>query len=166
MKILNEFMADKYVKKHGVSIACVRPPIVFGHGRRRGSLLWAEAFASEPALGRPAKLPFSAKSRDTWIYKDDCAEQMVRLALKPELSHFAYNNGGTCASAEELVAAVRQWVPDAEIAFDESVPTTPLIDWQGGQRLIDEIDFTPRSLADGVRAQINQARAEAGLSPV
>jgi UDP-glucose 4-epimerase len=166
MKILNEFMADKYVKKHGVSLACVRPAIVFGHGRKRGSLLWAEAFASEPALGRPAKLPFSASSRDTWIYKDDCAEQIVRLALKPELSHFAYNNGGTCASASELVAAVRQWVPDADIGFDESVPTTPLIDWQDGRRLIEEIGFTPRSLADGIRAHINQARSEAGLKPV
>lgn len=128
MKILNEFMADKYARKHGVSLACVRPAIVFGHGRKRGSLLWAEAFASEPALGRPAKLPFSAASRDTWIYKDDCAEQIVRLALKPQLSHFAYNNGGTSAFASELVAAVRKWIPDADITFDESTPTTTLID--------------------------------------
>ncbi|MCP4386240.1 MAG: NAD(P)-dependent oxidoreductase [Hyphomicrobiales bacterium] len=166
MKILNEFMADKYAQKHGVSFACVRPAIVFGHGRKRGSLLWAEAFASNPAVGRPAELPFPADTRDTWIYKDDCAEQIIRLSLKPELAHFAYNNGGTCASAHELVAAVRQWIPDADIAFDESRPTTPLIDWQHGQRLIDEVDFTPRSLADGVRAHINQARAEAGLNPV
>jgi UDP-glucose 4-epimerase len=166
MKILNEFMANKYAKKHGVSLACVRPAIVFGHGRKRGSLPWAEAFASEPALGRPAKLPFSGASRDTWIYKDDCAEQIVRLALKPQLSHFAYNNGGACASAWELVAAVREWIPGADITFDESISTTPLIDWQDGRRLINEIGFTPRSLADGVRAHINQARAEAGLNPV
>ena len=83
MKILDEFMAQKYVARHGVSIACTRPAVVFGHGRKRGSVLWAEAFATEPALGRVAKLPFSRHSRDTWIYKDDCAEQLVRLALKP-----------------------------------------------------------------------------------
>ena len=52
MKILDEFMAQKYVARHGVSIACVRPPVVFGHGRKRGSVLWAEDFATEPALGR------------------------------------------------------------------------------------------------------------------
>lgn len=166
MKVLNEFMAQKYVAKHGVSLACVRPPVVFGHGRKRGSVLWAEAFASNPALGQPVQLPFSANSRETWIYKDDCAEQMIRLALKPQLNHFAYNNGGDCVSGHELAAAVRHWVPDAQITFDESKPTTPLIDWQDGRRLIEETQFKPRPLLEGVRAHINQARIEAGLQPV
>jgi len=166
MKVLNEFMAQKYVGKHGISLACVRPPVVFGHGRKRGSVLWAEAFASNPALDQPVQLPFSANSRETWIYKDDCAEQMIRLALKPQLAHFAYNNGGDCVSGHELAAAVRHWMPDAKIDFDESKPTTPLIDWQDGRRLENEIQFKPRPLLEGVRAHINQARLEAGLPPV
>ena len=166
MKILDEFMAQKYVQRRGVSIACTRPAVVFGHGRKRGSVLWAEAFATEPALGRPAKLPFSRRSRDTWIYKDDCAEQLVRLALKPSLAHFAYNNGGASVTAEELAAAVRHWLPDARFEFDETKPTTPLIDWQDGTRLEAEIAFKPRALLDGVRAHINEARTEAGLEPV
>ena len=166
MKVLNEFMAQKYVTKHSISLATVRPPVVFGHGRKRGSVLWAEAFASNPALGQPAQLPFSADSRETWIYKDDCAEQMIRLALKPQLAHFAYNNGGDCVSGHELAAAVRHWLPDAKIDFDESKPTTPLIDWQDGRRLENEIQFKSRPLLEGVRAHINQARLEAGLQPV
>ena len=166
MKILDEFMAQKYVRRHGVSIACVRPAVVFGHGRKRGSVLWAEAFATEPALGRPANLPFSRHSRDTWIYKDDCAEQLVRLAFKPWLSHFAYNNGGASVTGDELAAAVRCWLPDAQFAFDEGKPTTPLIDRQGGARLEAEIGFQPRAFLDGVRAHINEARQEAGLEPV
>jgi nucleoside-diphosphate-sugar epimerase len=166
MKILDEFMARKYAAGRGVSVACSRPAVVFGHGRKRGSVLWAEAFATEPALGRPAKLPFSRHSRDTWIYKDDCAEQLVRLALKPSLAHFAYNNCGASVTAEELAAAVRHWLPDARFEFDESKPTTPLIDWQDGTRLETEIAFKPRALLDGVRAHINEARVEAGLEPV
>ena len=166
MKLLDEFMAQKYVAKHGLSIACTRPAVVFGHGRKRGSVLWAEAFATEPALGRVAKLPFSSASRDTWIYKDDCAEQLVRLALKPSLAHFAYNNGGASVTADELTAAVRHWLPDARFEFDETRPRTPLIDWQDGTRLEREIGFTPRSLLDGVRAHIDEARKEAGLTPV
>ncbi len=165
-KILDEFIAQKYVAKHGVSIACVRPAVVFGHGRKRGSVLWAEAFASKPAVGQPVRLPFSENARDTWIYKDDCAEQLVRLALKPQLAHFAYNNGGACVSAKELAATVRRWLPDADIEFDESIPRTPLIDWQDGARLEAEIGFTPRALSDGVRAHINEARAEAGMRKV
>ena len=140
--------------------------MVFGHGRKRGSVLWAEVFATEPALGRVAKLPFSRHSRDTWIYKDDCAEQLVRLALKPSLSHFAYNNGGASVTAEELAASVRHWLPDAQFEFDEGKPRTPLIDWQDGRRLSDEIQFKPRTLRDGVRAHINEARDRAGLKAV
>ena len=67
MKILDEFMARKYVAKHGISIACTRPAVVFGHGRKRGSVLWAEAFATEPALGRTAEaavLPAIARHLD------------------------------------------------------------------------------------------------------
>ena len=32
MKVLNEFTAQKYVKKHGISLACARPPVVLGYG--------------------------------------------------------------------------------------------------------------------------------------
>jgi nucleoside-diphosphate-sugar epimerase len=149
MKILDEFMAQKYVARHGVSIACTRPAVVFGHGRKRGSLLWAEAFATEPALGRVAKLPFSRHARDTWIYKDDCAEQLVRLALKPSLSHFVYNNGGASVTAEELASTVCHWLPDARFEFDEAKPTTPLIDWQDGRgsRRKSALSRDPSSMA-------------------
>ena len=166
MKVLNEFTAQKYVKKHGISLACTRPPVVFGYGRKRGSVLWAEDFATQPALGKPVVLPFPAHTRDCWIYVDDCAEQFVRLALKPQLAHFAYNNGGESVTAKELAEVVRHWLPNAEISFDESKPTTPLIDRMDGRRLENEIGFKPRPLLEGVRAHINEARLAAGLKPV
>ena len=166
MKVLNEFTAQKYVKKHGVSIACTRPPVVFGHGRKRGSVLWAEDFATLPALGKPVTLPFPAHTRDSWIYVDDCAEQLVRLALKPQIGHFAYNNGGETVTAAKLAEVVRHWLPEAQISFDEFKPTTPLIDRMDGRRLENEINFQLRPLSDGVRAHINEARAAAGLKSV
>src|SRR4029453_9308694 len=46
-----EFVASKYVQRHGISIACLRPPVVFGHGRKRGAVLWPEHFASYPPVG-------------------------------------------------------------------------------------------------------------------
>ena len=163
MKILNEFMAEKYLRKHGISLACARPPVVFGHGRKRGAVLWAEQFVSLPAVGKPVSLPFSAESRDCWVYVDDCAEQLVRLALKPELSHFAYNSSGSSVSAREFARLVRRWLPEAEIAFDENKPATPLVDNLDGSRMIRETGFTPRPLSEGILAHINEARAEARL---
>jgi nucleoside-diphosphate-sugar epimerase len=166
MKILNEFMAEKYVQKHGISIACARPPVVFGHGRKRGAVLWAEQFFSLPAIGCPVSLPFSANSRDCWVYVEDCAEQLVRLALKPQLAHFAYNSTGHAIRAADLANAVRRWAPDAVITFDERKPSTPLVDDLDGTRLIEEIDFVPRPIEAGVLAHMNEARAEASLPPL
>jgi UDP-glucose 4-epimerase len=165
MKLLNEHMGRRYVERYGANIACTRPPVVFGHGRKRSAVLWAEHFASKPAIGEPVTLPFSAQTRDTWIYKDDCAEQLVRLALKPRLTHFVYNNGGHCVTAAQIAMIVRKWLPEAQITFTDGAGT-PLIDRQDGTRLIREIDFVPRPLEEGVRAHINEARSTAGLSPV
>ncbi len=166
MKVLNEFMAQKYVARHGLSLACVRPPVVFGHGRKRGSVLWADDFATKPALGQPVVLPFPAATRDAWIYVDDCAEQLVRLALAEKLSHFAYNTGGESVTAAELAALVRRWLPAAQISFDETKPGTALIDRMDGSRLAREISFTPRPLVDGLRIHVNEARVAHGLAPV
>jgi nucleoside-diphosphate-sugar epimerase len=166
MKLLNEHMGRRFVEKFGANIVCTRPPVVFGHGRKRSAVMWAEHFASKPAIGEPVTLPFPPETRDTWIYKDDCAEQLVRLALKPMVSHFAYNNGGACISASELAKIVKKFIPDARIDFDSSKPGTPLIDHQDGTRLIREIEFVPRSIKEGVRAHVNEARAEAGLAAV
>ena len=166
MKLLNEHMGRRYVERLDANIVCTRPPVVFGHGRKRSAVMWAEHFASKPAVGEPVMLPFDPQTRDTWIFKDDCAEQLVRLALKPKLSHFAYNSGGQCVSASELAAIVKKWIPDAKIDFDSNRGGTPLIDNQDGTRLIREIDFVPRPLEEGVRAHINEARFAAGLPPV
>ena len=46
------------------------------------------------------------------------------------------------------------------------MPSTPLIDWQGGERLERELGFRPRPLLEGVRAHINEARLAGGLEPV
>jgi len=166
MKLLNEFVASKYVQKHGISIACLRPPVVFGHGRKRGAVLWSEHFISYPAVGRPVTLPFPPETHDSWIYKDDCAEQFVRLALKPSIGYLAYNTGGETISAARMAEIIRGWLPEADIRFDPDRPPTPLVDNTSGVRLEREIEFRPRPLADGIRLHINEARVEAGLAPV
>jgi nucleoside-diphosphate-sugar epimerase len=118
--------------------------LYLGMAGKRGSLLWAETFVSLPAIGEPVSLPFSTEARDCWVYVDDCAEQLARLALKPKLAHFAYNSTGCSVSAREFADGVRHWLPEAEISFDESKPSTPLVDDLDGRRLIQEIDFAPR----------------------
>lgn len=165
MKLLVEYMGRKYAATRDLSVACLRPSVVFGFGRGGGGQSWAEVFATNPAVGKPAALPFPASNRDNWIYVDDCAEQLVRLTLKPALQHYVYNSGGETVTAAELIGLVRRHLPDAEISVDETRPLTPLIDAMDGSRLQTEIDFCPRPLASGLLAHINEARQAAGLAP-
>ena len=158
MKLLNEFMAEKYIKKHGCSIAYTRPSVVFGYGRQNTAINWAEDFAAKPALGQAAYLPFSKKNRDNWIYVDDCAEQLVRLALKETLNYSCFNTGAETLDGSQLEATVKKIIPDAEIYFDENVKSTPLIDDQNDERIRKEIDFNPRSFEEGVKSLIQDVR--------
>ena len=158
MKLLNEFMAEKYIKKHGCSIAYTRPSVVFGYGRQNTAINWAEDFAAKPALGQAAHLPFSKKNRDNWIYVDDCAEQLVRLALKETLNYSCFNTGAETLDGSQLEAIVKKIIPDAEIYFDENVKSTPLIDDQNDERIRKEIDFNPRSFEEGVKCLIQDVR--------
>ena len=158
MKLLNEFMAEKYIKKHGCSIAYTRPSVVFGYGRQNTAINWAEDFAAKPALGQAAHLPFSKKNRDNWIYVDDCAEQLVQLALKETLNFSCFNTGAETLDGEQLEATVKKIIPDAEIYFDENVKSTPLIDDQNDERIRKEIDFNPRSFEEGVKCLIQDVR--------
>ena len=158
MKLLNEFMAEKYIKKHGCSIAYTRPSVVFGYGRQNTAINWAEDFAAKPALGQVAYLPFSKNNRDNWIYVEDCAEQLVRLALKESLNYSCFNSGSETLNGHQLESAVKKFIPNAEINFDESVKSTPLIDDQNDERIRKEIDFNPRSFEEGVKCLIEDIR--------
>ena len=158
MKLLNEFMAEKYIKKHGCSIAYTRPSVVFGYGRQNTALNWAEDFAAKPALNKTANLPFSKNNRDNWIYVDDCAEQLVRLTLKEKLNYSCFNTGSETLDGHQLEKIVTKIIPNANLVFDENIKSTPLIDDQNDKRIREEIDFNPRSFEDGVKCLIDDVR--------
>ena len=158
MKLLNEFMAEKYIRKHGCSIAYTRPSVVFGYGRQNTALNWAEEFASKPAMGHAVDLPFSKNNKDNWIYVEDCAEQLVRLCLKDTLNFSCFNTGSQTVDGYELEETVKKIIPDAQLNFLKEKSFTPLIDDQDDNRIRKEINFHPRSFAEGVECLIKEAR--------
>ena len=166
MKLLNEFMAEKYIKKYNCSIAYTRPSVVFGYGRQNTALNWAQDFAAKPAIGEKVSLPFSKNNVDNWIYVDDCAEQLVRLTLKDKLNFSSYNTGSQTVSGNELENTVKELIPEAKITFDENIKSTPLIDDQDDTRIRREIDFSPRTFKEGVHSLINDARIANNLQPL
>ena len=166
MKLLNEFMAQKYISLHKISIACTRPSVVFGYGRKRSSLMWAEEFATNPALGKPVHLPFPESNKDNYIYVEDSAEQFIELSLKEKLNHFVYNTGSETVSGTELKKIIHELIPDAEITFDENGKPTPFIDDQNDERIRNEIPFIPKTLKEGIRAHMNEARIANNLNTI
>ena len=166
MKLLNEFMAQKYMALHNISIACTRPSVVFGYGRKRSSLMWAEEFATNPALGKSVHLPFPETNKDNYVYVEDCAEQFIELSLKEKLNHFVYNTGSETVSGMELKKIILELIPDAEITFDENGKPTPFIDDQDDQRIREELPFVPKTLKEGIRAHMNEARIDHNLKPI
>ena len=166
MKLLNEFMAQKYMALHNISIACTRPSVVFGFGRKRSSLMWAEEFATNPALGKSVHLPFPETNKDNYIYVEDCAEQFIELSLKEKLNHFVYNTGSETVSGMELKKIILELIPDAEVTFDENGKPTPFIDDQNDQRIREELPFVPKSLKEGIKAHMNEARVANNLNPI
>ena len=166
MKLLNEFMAKKYIDLHGISIACTRPSVVFGYGRKRSSLMWAEEFATNPALEKPVHLPFPESNKDNYIYVEDCAEQFIELSLKEKLNHFVYNTGSETVSGTELKKIITELMPNAEVSFNETGKPTPFIDDQNDQRIREELSFVPKSLKEGIKAHMNEARIANNLNPI
>jgi len=160
MKLLNEFMAEKYIKKYGCSIAYTRPSVVYGHGRQNTAINWAEDFAAKPALGQVVNLPFSKDNKDNWIYVEDCAEQLVRLALKDKLNFSCFNTGSETLDGHILEATVKKFIPEAQIYFLDEKTHTPLIDDQDDSRIRKEIDFNPRSFEEGVKCLIDDVRSQ------
>ena len=158
MKLLNEFMAEKYIQKHGCSIAYTRPSVVFGFGRQNTALNWAEDFASKPAIGETVDLPFSIDNKDNWIYVEDCAEQLVRLALKNKLNYSCFNTGSETIDGYKLKKTVEELLPNAKINFLEKKTYSPLIDDQDDTRIRKEISFNPRSFKEGVKCLIKDAK--------
>jgi len=157
-KLLNEHLAAKYEARYGIPIVSVRPPVVFGNGRKRGTTAWASDFASLPALGQPVTLPFPENDRNSYIYVADLAEEIYQLSVKPSLAYRTYNTGGHTLSTPELVALVRELAPGARISFSPDKPNSPFIYRMDDQRIRQELGCGLRPMREAIKDHIEEAK--------
>jgi UDP-glucose 4-epimerase len=157
-KLLNEHLAAKYEARYGVPIVSVRPPVVFGHGRKRGTTAWASDFASLPALGQSVTLPFPESDWNCYVYVADLAEQIYQLSVKPSLAHRVYNSGGHTLPAPELAALVRELIPQAQIGYSPDKPNSPFIYRMDDHRIQQELGCLLRPMREAVADHIKEVR--------
>jgi nucleoside-diphosphate-sugar epimerase len=162
-KIFNEWQAQDYRDKHGMEITTIRPANVTGPDKIVGSVDHVFCITN-PAKGQPVKFPYRDAMRCP-VHVDDVAEVFARVIMKDKPEHAVYNTGGHTISMGDLASLVREFLPDAQISFDNEVGGKErsgnyLID---NTRLVQEFGVQYRPYRERVLQIINDIRREEGL---
>ena len=165
-KIFNEFQAQDYREKFGMTITALRPANVTGPDKVRGSVDHVNCI-TQPARGKPVRFPYADAMRCP-VHVDDIAEVFVRILLADKPRHAVYNSGGTAISLGALAEMVRGFLPEAEISFEQNsggkeISGNYLID---NARLVQEFGVQYRPFSQRVLQIINEVRRQEGLPEV
>jgi nucleoside-diphosphate-sugar epimerase len=165
-KIFNEFQAQDYREKYGMTITCVRPANVTGPDKVDGSIDHVRCMVL-PARGQPVSFPHADTVRCP-IHVEDIAEVFARVAMKDKPKHTTYNSGGQTISMGDLAKIVRGYLPDAKISFEhetggKELSGNYLID---NTRVVEEFSLQYPPFEQRVREIINTVRKEEGLAAV
>jgi nucleoside-diphosphate-sugar epimerase len=165
-KIFNEWQAQDYREKYGMSITGVRPANVTGPDKVRGSVDHVNII-TQPARGKPIVFPHQDAMRCP-IHVDDIAEVFARVLLADKPVHAIYNSGGVAISLGEIANIVREFLPDAQISFEHATGGKAnsgnyLID---NSRLVHEFGVQYLPYRQRVLQIINDIRRQEGLPPV
>ena len=115
-KIFNEWQAQDYREKHGMEITAIRPANVTGPDKIFGSV--DHVFMRHQAGARRAG-HLAVQGRDARpVHVDEIAEIFARVVMKDKPEHAVYNTGGQTISLGEIADIVREFLPDAQITFD------------------------------------------------
>ena len=164
-KAANDFAAGKYIDRYGLDLRGIRICTVFGHGRVTGMTgMIGGLMVSLPAVGKPVTMPFHQDEPSQMIHAEDAAEIFVRAALNQRLNHRTYISGGQLATIKDMADTVRSFIPDAQITTgDQAVPHVYLVD---NSRMLADIGYELAPLRVRLLEHINDARREAGMSPL
>jgi nucleoside-diphosphate-sugar epimerase len=162
-KIFNEWQAQDYIDKYGMSITGVRPANVTGPDKVRGSVDHVQCI-TQPARGQAVTFAYKDYMRIP-IHVDDIAEVFVRVLLADAPRYNIYNSGGTPISLGELAHMVRGFLPDAQIHFQHETggkdsSSNYLID---NRRLVQEFEIEYPPFPQRVLQIINEVRQQEGL---
>ena len=162
-KMFNEWQAQDYIAKYGMSITGVRPANVTGPDKVRGSVDHVQCI-TQPARGQTVTFPYKDFMRLP-IHVEDIAEVFVRVLLADAPRYPIYNSGGTVISLGELAEMVRAFLPEARITFEHETGGKE----RSGNYLVDnsrlrqefEVEYPP--FRQRVLEIINDIRRAEGL---
>jgi nucleoside-diphosphate-sugar epimerase len=162
-KTINEWQAHDYRKNYGMTITCIRPANVTGPDKKFGSIDHVNCMC-QPAKGETVSFSHQDTMRCV-IHVEDMAAGFARVLLSDKPKYETYNSGGATVSLGELAALVREFLPGADIRFENEsggreVSGNFLID---NARLVEEFGVQYAPLRQRVKEVINDIRAGEGL---
>ncbi len=165
-KIFNEWQAQDYNEKYGMTITAIRPANVTGPDKVRGSVDHVNII-TQPAQGKPISFPYKDAMRCP-IHVDDIAEVFTRVLLTDKPKHPVYSSGGIAISLGEIADMVREFLPDARISFEhetggKATSGNYLID---NTRLVQEFGVQYLPYRQRVLQIVNDIRSQVGLPAV
>jgi threonine 3-dehydrogenase len=119
-KVFSELMGRFYKRKFGLDFRGVRFPAIIGPGVKTPGVAQYNSWAIEEAWkGKPFKIWVTPETRCTAMYYKDAALSMIRCADTPleKIRMVVYLVGGLFLSAQELVDAIKKFIPEAKLEF-------------------------------------------------
>ena len=167
-KIYMEMAGELYTERYGVTVAGLRPSVVYGPGRQSGATAFASQLMTNPALGKPGRVT-DGDAHVNMIYIDDVADAFCALVTAPDAAfakHRFFNTGGDRCTIREIAEAVRRIIPDAQLEVEPGGAGTEVMGYPtrlSDRGLREEVGFTRRftPIEVGVRAYVQAVREPA-----
>lgn len=151
-KLCNEGCAHAYYDDAGIRSVGLRPATVYGPGREIGVTADPTLAMRAAAEGKPYRIRFTGSTGMDYV--EDVAAIFARAATETPDGAYAFSLQGQLASMDEVIAAIRAVVPDADIAAEGSdLMFAAQLDEEPLYAVMPNVRRTP--LAEGVRKTID-----------
>lgn len=154
-KLACEGCARAYWEDHGIGSVGFRPFIVYGFGRETGLTAGPSLACRAAARGETYVIPYVGKAGHVFV-DDVVSAYEAALRREPDGAH-VFNIPGEVASNDDVLAAVRETVPDAQISIHgPMLPFAEDIGEGGLRQMFPDVPVT--SLRTGIRQTIELYR--------
>jgi threonine 3-dehydrogenase len=135
-KVAGERLGACYCSRFGLDFRCIRLPVILSPHAPVGA---ASAYASrafvEGVRSRQFVFRVRPETRVSVLYVEDALAAILRLidARAGQLTRAVYNIHGLAPTAQQIAAAIRQRLPDADLRFDPDPAIVALVEsWPAG----------------------------------
>jgi UDP-glucose 4-epimerase len=162
-KLCNEGNARAYWIDRKIPSVGLRPFTVYGPGRETGITAGPTIAMRHAAAGSAYTIPFTGSTGMDYV--EDTATIFARAATEPPAGAHVFSLQGVIASTDEIIAAIRELEPKAEIdATGAPLPFAPKLD-EGDLRTVFS-DLPKTSLREGTAKTVEFYRKHASLARV